>query len=206
MSASCCNHEPKFDGQDTNYKRVLWIVIAINFIMFLVEMISGLQAQSQALKADSLDFLGDSLTYLISVLVIGKSITARSNAALFKGVSLAVLGVSVFGYTLYRYIYPGNPDGEIMGAIGFMALAANGISAFLLLRYRSGDANVRSVWLCTRNDAIGNMLVMGAAIDIYYTGWPWPDLIVATVMALLFLSASYQILSQARHERQLQSS
>lgn len=201
MSASCHNHKPAFDGQSQTYKRILWIVIALNFGMFLVELLSGLQAQSQALKADSLDFLADSLTYFISLMVIGKSVRVRALASTFKGYSLIIMSLGVFGYTIYRFFQPGVPDEQVMGVIGVMALAANAISAFLLLRYSSGDSNVRSVWLCTRNDAIGNVLVMIAAGLVAFTGSAWPDLIVATVMAGLFLSSSYQILRQARQEQ-----
>lgn len=197
----CCGHDAKFDGVSNDYKRRLWIVIALNATMFAVEMAAGQVAQSQALKADALDFLGDALTYGISLAVIGASIRARTNAALAKGISLLLMGLWVFGSTVYRVIYVGVPEAEIMGVVGALALAANLASVLLLVSYKDGDANVRSVWLCSRNDAIGNVAVMFAALGVWGTATGWPDLIVAAVMASLFLSSSFQIVRQARAER-----
>ena len=199
--SGCCGHDAKFDGVSDDYKRRLWIVIAINAIMFFVEMGAGRLAQSQALQADALDFLGDALTYGISLAVIGASIQARTNAALFKGVSLVFVGLWVFGSTLYRVFYADVPTAEIMGVIGFLALLANLASVFILMKYKDGDANVRSVWLCSRNDAIGNVAVMFAALGVWGTATVWPDLAVAGIMAGLFLSSAYQILTQALAER-----
>ena len=163
-SACGCNGNPRFDGVDPRYRRVLWAVIAINGAMFLVEMIAGQLAGSQALQADALDFLGDTLTYGISLAVIGRSLQVRSGAALLKGGSLVLMGTWVFGNTLYNVLILGLPRAEIMGGIGLLALSANLASVLLLLRYKDGDANVRSVWLCSRNDAIGNVAVMIAAL------------------------------------------
>ena len=199
--SGCCGHDAKFDGVSDDYKRRLWIVIAINAIMFFVEMGAGRLAQSQALQADALDFLGDALTYGISLAVIGASIQARTNAALFKGVSLVLVGLWVFGSTLYRVFYAEVPTAEIMGVIGFLALVANLASVLILVKYKDGDANVRSVWLCSRNDAIGNVAVMFAALGVWGTATVWPDLAVAGIMAGLFLSSAYQILTQALAER-----
>ena len=199
--SGCCGHDAKFDGVSDDYKRRLWIVIVINAIMFFVEMGAGRLAQSQALQADALDFLGDALTYGISLAVIGASIQARTNAALFKGVSLVLVGLWVFGSTLYRVFYADVPTAEIMGAIGFLALLANLASVLILMKYKDGDANVRSVWLCSRNDAIGNVAVMFAALGVWGTATVWPDLAVAGIMAGLFLSSAYQILTQALAER-----
>lgn len=198
--AGCCNHEARFDGVSTEYKRRLWIVIAINAGMFAVEMGAGQMAGSQALKADALDFLGDALTYGISLAVIGASLRTRSLAALGKGISLLVMGLWVFGSTAYQVFVVGVPEAQIMGVIGFMALAANLISVALLAAYKDGDANVRSVWLCSRNDAIGNVAVMIAALGVWGTATGWPDLIVAGIMAGLFLSSAVQILKQAMAE------
>ncbi len=203
--AGCCGHDAKFDGVSDDYKRRLWIVIAINAVMFGVEMVAGQLAGSQALQADALDFLGDSLTYGISLAVIGASIRVRTNAALFKGVSLLLMGLWVFGSTVYRVFYIGVPEAEIMGVIGFLALLANLASVLILVRYKDGDANVRSVWLCSRNDAIGNVAVMIAALGVWGTATGWPDLIVATIMAALFLSSSVQIIRQALDERRAES-
>lgn len=198
--AGCCGHEARFDGVSADYKRRLWLVIAINAAMFGVEMSAGQMSGSQALKADALDFLGDALTYGISLAVIGASVRTRALAALGKGVSLLLMGLWVFGSTLYQVFYVGVPQAEIMGAIGFLALAANMASVLLLVRYKEGDANVRSVWLCSRNDAIGNVAVMIAALGVWGTATGWPDLIVAGIMAGLFLNSAVQILSQAVRE------
>lgn len=204
-AASCCSGGvPVFDGMAPRYKRVLWTVIGINGVMFLTEMVAGQLAGSQALKADALDFLGDTVTYGLSLAVIGASLKTRATAALFKGVSLSLMGLWVFGITLYQTLVLGLPSAEVMGAIGVIALAANLASVMLLLPYKDGDANVRSVWLCSRNDAIGNTAVMLAALGVWGTTTAWPDLIVAAMMAGLFLNSAVQILRQAwsefRHE------
>ena len=199
--AGCCGNDAKFDGMSDVYKRRLWIVIALNATMFAVEMTAGHVARSQALQADALDFLGDVLTYGISLAVIGASIRARTNAALAKGISLFLMGAWVFGSTVYRVFYVGVPEAEIMGIIGALALATNLASVFLLVSYKDGDANVRSVWLCSRNDAIGNVAVMIAALGVWSTASGWPDLIVAAIMASLFFSSSFQIIRQALAER-----
>ena len=199
--AGCCGHDAKFEGVSEDYKRRLWIVIAINATMFVVEMTAGQLAGSQALQADALDFLGDSLTYGISLAVIGASIRVRTNAALAKAASLLLMGLWVFGSTVYRVFYVGVPEAEIMGAIGLLALVANLASVMLLVRYKDGDANVRSVWLCSRNDAIGNVAVMIAALGVWGTATGWPDLIVAGIMATLFLTSATQIFRQALAER-----
>jgi len=197
----CCHGATApFDGASLRFRRVLWAVIAINATMFLVEMTAGTLAGSQALQADALDFLGDSLTYGLSLFVIGMSLRARATAALVKGFSLGAMGLWVLGGTAYQVLVLGVPRAEIMGAVGLLALAANLASVGLLLRYRDGDANVRSVWLCSRNDAIGNLAVMAAASGVWATQSGWPDLIVAAIMAGLFLWSSVQITRQALRE------
>lgn len=202
--ADCCsttNHcSAGFDGTDPRYRRVLWTVIAINAAMFVTETVAGRLAGSQALQADALDFLGDTLTYGLSLAVIGHSLRVRSSAALFKGASLVLMGLWVFVSTLWQVIVFGLPRAEFMGAIGFLALAANLASVFLLARYKDGDANVRSVWLCSRNDAIGNVVVMIAAALVWWLASPWPDLVVAFIMAGLFLHSAQLILRQALRE------
>jgi Co/Zn/Cd efflux system component len=198
---SCCSGGvPVFDGLDPRYKRVLWMVIFINGGMFFAEMAAGHAAGSQALKADALDFLADTVTYGLSLAVIGASIKTRSVAALTKGLSLSVMSLWVFGSTLYQTLVLDVPRAELMGAIGLLALAANLASVLLLMRYKDGDANVRSVWLCSRNDAIGNVVVMIAAFAVFGTESAWPDLAVAAVMAGIFLTSSAQILKQAWKE------
>ena len=199
--ANCgCSDNPRFDGVDPAYKRVLWIVIFINAAMFVVEISAGKLAGSQALQADALDFLGDALTYGLSLAVIGTSLKVRSTAALLKGLSLLLMGLWVFGSTVYQILILGVPRAEIMGLIGLLALAANVASVLLLMRYKDGDANVRSVWLCSRNDAIGNVAVMVASLAVFLTASAWPDLIVAIIMAGLFLRSAQLILAQAWRE------
>ncbi len=205
MGAHCCN-DVKFDGLSPGYKRVLIAVILINAIMFLVEMPMGFLGQSQALKADALDFLGDTFTYALSLAVIGKSISVRSTAALIKGFSLLAMGAWVLGSTLYTVLYMHEPQALVMGSVGAAALCANLASVLLLVRYREGDANIRSVWLCSRNDAIGNVMVMLAASGVWATGTGWPDLIVATGMASLFLSGAISIIRQALQEKRQHAS
>jgi len=200
MGASCCGSNTTFEGLSADYKRRLWIVIAINAGMFFVEMAAGALAGSQALQADALDFLGDSLTYGMSLAVIGAAVRVRAWTAFAKGVSLTLMGLWVFGSTAYHVLVLGVPKAEIMGLVGFMALAANVTSVLILARYKDGDANVRSVWLCSRNDAIGNVAVMIAAIGVWGTATKWPDLIVAAIMAGLFLWSSAQILRQSVRE------
>ena len=141
---NCCGHDAKFDGVSDDYKRRLWIVIALNAVMFAVEMSAGHLAKSQALQADALDFLGDALTYGISLAVIGASIKVRTTAALAKGISLLLMGAWVLGSTLYRVFYVGVPQAEIMGIVGFLALLTNLASVLILVHYKDGDANVRS--------------------------------------------------------------
>lgn len=195
-----CHGNPRFEGMDPRYKAVLWAVISINAAMFVVEMAAGRVAGSQALQADALDFLGDTLTYGLSLTVIGASLWTRASAALFKGISLTLVGLWVFGSTVYQVLILGVPRAEIIGGIGFLALAANVASVFLLMRHKDGDANVRSVWLCSRNDAIGNVAVMLAAVAVWGTATAWPDILVAAVMAGLFLYTSVQIIGQSLTE------
>jgi Co/Zn/Cd efflux system component len=200
MGADCCGHGAKFDGLSADYKRRLWLVIAVNAGMFLGEMAAGALAGSQALKADALDFLGDSLTYGMSLAVIGAAVSVRAWAALAKGLSLTLMGLWVFGSTAYHVLVLGVPKAEIMGAVGLAALAANVASVLVLARYKDGDANVHSVWLCSRNDAIGNVAVMLAAAGVWAAASRWPDLAVAGIMAGLFLWSSAQILRQSVRE------
>jgi Co/Zn/Cd efflux system component len=191
---------PVFDGLDPRYKRILWTVIGINAAMFLGETAAGHWAGSQALKADALDFLADTVTYGLSLAVIGASLRTRATAALAKGISLSLMALWVFGSTLYQTLVLGLPSAAAMGGVGALALAANLASVILLKPYKDGDANVRSVWLCSRNDAIGNVIVMVAALGVWGTATAWPDLVVAAIMAGVFLTSSVQILRQARDE------
>ncbi len=197
---TCCNSGCAAPPPDTGHRTALLAVIAINATMFVVESVAGVLAGSTALQADALDFLGDTATYGLTLLVLGRSQAWRSGAALVKGASLALFGLWVLGYTGYRVVVLGLPQAEVMGAIGVLALLANLASVALLLRFRRGDANIRSVWLCSRNDAIGNVAVIAAAIGVAATASPWPDLAVAAVMATLFLWSATAIVRQALAE------
>lgn len=201
--ADCCGCEVKFDGLSRDYRARLWAVIALNASMFAVEMGGGVMAGSQALQADALDFLGDTLTYGMSLAVIGLSLRVRATAALIKGATLALMGLWVLGATAWHVFVLGTPRAEVMGLIGFLALAANVASVLILIKYKDGDANVRSVWLCSRNDAIGNVAVMLAALGVWSTASGWPDVIVAAILASLFLNSASKILRQALGEWRL---
>lgn len=198
----CCNHDTvHVDTLDAPYRRVLYIALAINFTMFVVEIVSGWVSGSMALRADALDFLSDSFTFVISLAVIGGSVLARTRASLFKGISLGAFGLWILGMTVWYAIYPNAPSGHVMGVVGFSALVANLFCAAMLYRFRNGDSNKRSVWLCSRNDAIGNILVMAAAALVITLQSPWPDLAVAFVMAGLSCHSSVEIIRHALAER-----
>tara|TARA_R110002020_G_scaffold65084_2_gene172082 strand:+ start:286 stop:906 length:621 start_codon:yes stop_codon:yes gene_type:complete len=196
---NCC--EPQvFTGLSKGYKRALIAVILINAVMFFVEMAAGFSSQSQALKADALDFAGDSVTYAISLAVIGAAIRTRALASLFKGASLGLMALVILVTTGLRFIEGGAPEAHTMGLIGALAFLANMASVLILLKWRDGDSNVRSVWLCSRNDAIGNIGVILAGFAVAFTGSAWPDLIVAGLMAAIFLKSAASITAQARAE------
>lgn len=190
----------RFEGLSDDYKRRLWLVIGINAAMFAVEMSAGQLAGSMALQADALDFFADAVTYGISLAVIGAAVRVRSLAATAKAISLLLMGLWVLGSTLWQFFATGVPAAPLMGAVGGLAVLANLTSVLLLLRYASGDANVRSVWLCSRNDMVGNFAVVIAAWFVWVSGTRWPDLLVALVMAGLFLSSAWQIVVQAQQE------
>ena len=184
----------------STYKRVLLVVIALNATMFVIEIRAGVMAGSQALQADALDFLGDTITYSISLFVIGMPLVWRARTALVKGLTLAVSGTWILASTLYQSLAFSLPRPEIMGVVALLALAANLISVVLLIRFRNGDSNVRSVWSCSRNDAIGNLAVLLAASGVWATDTAWPDLLVAGIMASLFLWSAMQITKLAIRE------
>lgn len=201
--AGCCNHNKNFDGMSDTYRRILWWIIGINASMFIIEMMAGIGGQSQALQADALDFLGDSLTYGLSLWVIGQSISIRSNAALFKGYSLVFIAFLVFAGTVYRLFVINEPNAMMMGGVAIAALFANLTSVWLLRRHKDGDANVRSVWLCSRNDAIGNVVILVAASGVWFTQQAYIDLAVAGFLAVLFLNSAWKIVKQANQEKRL---
>lgn len=182
------------------WRRALWIALFINALMFAVEFGAGAAAESAALLADSLDFFGDAATYAISLAVAGMALAWRARAALAKGVSIMAIGAIVFGTAAWRAFNGSAPDAPTMGAVAILAFAANLFVAFLLYRHREGDANMRSVWLCTRNDVIGNAAVGAAALGVFGTGSAFPDLIVAAIMAGLGVWSGIEIIRRALAE------
>lgn len=202
MVGGCCsgsqNNTEKLN--DAAWRRVLWVALVINAAMFGVEIVAGVTAGSASLKADALDFLGDAATYAISLGVAGMALAWRARAAIAKGVSILLFGMWVLGNTIWMATQGIVPAAETMGVVGVIALVANLACAAMLWRYREGDANRRSVWICSRNDAIGNIAVVAAALGVFGTGTGWPDIAVAAIMAALALSGGWQIIRQARDE------
>jgi Co/Zn/Cd efflux system component len=182
------------------WRRALWIALAVNAAMFGGEIVAGVAAGSASLQADALDFLGDAATYGISLGVAGFGLAWRARAALLKGAGLLALGLWVIGSTVWHAYSSTLPQAEVMGAVGILALVANAGVALMLFKFRTGDSNMRSVWICSRNDAIGNLVVLAAAAGVFGTGTGWPDLIVAAIMASLSISGGIQIVRQARLE------
>jgi len=189
MADCCCPPPLNLDPHRGNraYRRVLWAVLTINAIMFLVEIGAGLAAGSASLQADALDFLSDAGNYAISLFVVGMALRYRAIAALAKGGTMGLFGLWVIGSAVWHAVQGTLPNAFTMGAVGFAALAANAASFGLLWAYRGGDANMRSAWICTRNDVIGNLAVLLAAAGVLGTGTGWPDIIVAAIMAGLVL-------------------
>ena len=202
MAAGCCSGGCPSSGTpvDRTYRRVLWVALAVNAIMFLVELVAGAAAGSVSLQADAMDFLADAANYAISLLVLGMALTWRARAALLKGVSLGVIGLWVAGQTAWNAVFQTVPEAHVMGVVGTMALMANLGVAALLYAHRHGDANRQSVWICSRNDALANLAVLAAAAGVFGTGTGWPDIVVAAIMALLSLSGAWQIVRQATAE------
>ncbi|MEZ5819253.1 MAG: cation transporter [Xanthobacteraceae bacterium] len=182
------------------YKRALWIVVLLNAGYGVIEIVGGFIAGSQALKADALDFLGDGLISMLGLIAVGWGLAARAKAAMLQGIFLGVLGTGVLITTAYRVLVLHQPEAELMGILGLIALAVNVAAAMVLLPHRHGDANVRAVWLFSRNDALGNVAVVIAASLVAWTQTPWPDLVVAVVIAGLFLQSAFSIISDARHD------
>lgn len=196
----CCASSSKGTTNDPRWRRALWIALGVNAAMFAAEIVAGVAGGSKALQADALDFLGDAANYAISLGVAGMALTWRGRAALLKGATLALLGLYVLGAAIWGIWHGAVPHAKVMGIVGVIALLANAGVAVMLFRFRTGDANMRSVWICSRNDAIGNVAVVLAAAGVFGTGTAWPDLIVAGVMALLGISSGVQIIAQARRE------
>jgi Co/Zn/Cd efflux system component len=203
MADCCCTPPPLNLGQPKEaaaYKRVLWAVLGINAAMFVVEVGAGLAAGSASLQADALDFLGDAANYGISLFVVGMALRYRASAALAKGASMGMFGLWVIGTVVWHAWHGTLPHAFTMGAVGIAALAANAASFGLLWAYRHGDANMRSAWICTRNDALGNLAVLLAALGVFGTGTGWPDITVAAIMAALALQGASIVIQQSLGE------
>jgi Co/Zn/Cd efflux system component len=202
MADHCCAATPTHgdSANDLRWRRVLWIALVANFAMFGVEMVAGVLSGSRALQADALDFLGDGANYAVSLGVAGMALAWRARVALVKGVTTLGFGVAILIAAIWGFIAGSTPDPWAMSGIGALALAVNIVVTFLLFQFRSGDANMRSVWICSRNDAINNCLVIAAGFAVLWTGSGWPDLIVALVMASLGISGGWQVIRQAREE------
>lgn len=203
MSANCNNHtcsSANTSEVSSGYKKALWIALFVNAAMFAVEIIAGIGAQSASLLADAVDFFGDALNYGVSIVALGFAALWRSRVAYAKGISMGLYGVGVIGFAVWNAINGVVPEAKTMGVIGTLALAANVGVALLLYRFRDGDANMQSVWLCTRNDAIGNVAVVLAAVGVFGTGSGWPDFIVAGLMGALATSAAISVVRRARTE------
>lgn len=197
----CHDHSCSAPAANTpRYRRVLWVALWVNAAMFLVEVVSGLSSGSVSLLADALDFAGDAANYGISLAVLGMALAWRSRAAIVKALSMGFFGLFVLGRAAWAAMSGVSPEPVTMGVVAVLALAANLGVAWMLYAFREGDANMRSVWLCSRNDAIGNVAVMAAALGVFGTGSAWPDIAVATVMAILALTATVTVLRQAQHE------
>ncbi len=201
MSANCCSGSscsaPTFDPR---YRKALWVALAVNALMFVVELVASWSSGSVSLMADSIDFFGDAANYALSLAVLAMAASVRSRAALFKAACMGAFGVFVLGRAAWNLQTGTPPEPATMGAVGFAALLANAGVALMLYRFRAGDANMRSVWICSRNDAIGNVAVMLAALGVLGTGSAWPDLLVAGIMGGLALSGAWSVLRHARDE------
>ncbi|MFU2076554.1 cation transporter [Gallibacterium anatis] len=193
---SCCSSNQPIH-QSPKYKKALWIVLILNLSMFFVEIVMGIKSGSTSLLSDSLDFLGDSANYLISLIVLPMALSYRAKASMVKGLTMGVFGLFILITTIYRAFYGEVPSYSEMSIVGFLALLVNVSALLILLKFRDGDSNVRSVWVCSRNDAIGNMAVILAGIAVYFFQSKYPDLIVAFILAFLALQASQEIIKRA---------
>lgn len=199
MGSQCCSSPGAAERQvfDARYRRILWAALVVNAVMFFVELAAGLAASSVSLQADSLDFMGDAANYAISLFVLGMALRYRAGAALAKGVTMGLFGVWVFAAAAWHAILGGVPHAFTMGVVGVAAFVANLAVFGLLWAYRNGDSNMRSVWLCSRNDVVGNFAVLLAAVGVFGTGTGWPDVIVAAVMAALAVQGAWHVVKLA---------
>lgn len=194
------HHDHHVDASTPGIRRVLWIALVVNAAMFLVELVGGFGADSVSLLADAVDFLGDAASYGLSLAVLGLALSWRARVAWWKGLTMLLWGAGVLAAAGWKAWQGSAPEPVAMGAIGALAMVANVAVAALLYRFRNGDANLRSVWLCSRNDALSNLAVMGAALGVFGSGTAWPDLAVAAIMGGLALSAGTAVIRQARAE------
>lgn len=201
MSVHCCAPTPTAQVVDLRRtRRVLWIALLVNAGMFVVEVAAGVGAGSLALLADAIDFAGDALNYGVSLAVLASALVWRSRAAVLKAICMIGFGLFVLAGAAWAAWRGDVPHAATMGTVAVVALLANVAVAWMLYAFRDGDANLRSVWLCSRNDAIGNLAVMLAALGVFGTGAAWPDLAVASLMAGLALHGGWLVLRQARGE------
>jgi Co/Zn/Cd efflux system component len=201
MAHGCCDDGVCEPGEVSGaFRKALWVALVLNGAMFAVEAASGVYARSVSLQADALDFLGDAANYGISLLVLGWGLAWRARVAWAKGLTMALFGLWVLGYTIYSAVFKHVPAFDVMGGVAIVALVVNVTCAGLLFKFRGGDANMRSVWLCSRNDAFANIAVMIAAAGVWGTGTAWPDLAVGAVIAALGLTSGIHVLRQARRE------
>lgn len=197
---SCAPDQVGADLESPRFRRVLWIALIANFAMFVVEIVASRFGDSMSLQADALDFFGDAANYAISLFVVGMALTVRARASLFKSTTMALFGTWVIGSAIYRAMVGSSPEPVTMGTVALMALVVNVSVAALLFQYRNGDSNRQSIWLCSRNDAIGNIAVMFAAAGVFASSSRWPDLVVAAVIAGLNISAAIRVMGVARGE------
>ncbi len=202
MGASCCDDgcSASASRPDERYRRILWVALGINLAMFFVEIVASFVSASVSLRADALDFLGDAANYALALAVFGMALRWRAGAALLKGGVMGAFALWVAGSTIYHAIVAAVPQAEVMGAVGVAAFAANVAVAALLYRYRGGDSQALSVWLCTRNDCLVNLAVIAAGAGVWASGTPWPDIGVAAVVACLGLSSAVRITRRAFRE------
>ncbi len=198
MACSCSG--PELKSPAPGFRRALWIALWVNLAMFFVEGVASLQSGSVSLMADAIDFFGDSANYILSLSVLSMGMLWRGRAALVKGITMALFGTVVWARALWVMQQGTTPEPFTMGSIGLLALIANLCVAFLLFRFRGGDSDMRSVWLCSRNDAISNLAVMAAALGVFGTGSAWPDLIVAAIMGTLAITAGVSVVRHARDD------